>query len=407
MRNVLLLLALTLLSISPAATAQSLEGWPDWVKQNMQNEAKRLKFREVETHDKSFRSKLPGKTTEPEQMEDGWYFTADIKAGVPVECYVFTSARDLATLLDWMAETNVNAVAGNYGEIATRRFYAADSGVVAGMPYLSLEWIYTIEGEEQMLVGFTKVRAATKGERAYVCTHNNLGYRDSMARIFDEFVTNAELADPTPTPFYEEVIRVDMSGPGAGVAHASYRNEETGEVTAFIAEASITAVDPSTISVSDSFTATVTEPDGTMIKSFVITVENGEIASELDLDRNEAGGWMVSGTLQGKEVQFAIDGDVEPASELRQLALAREVFREGATSAEAAVWLPSLDPSQFIVTTMTRDDAEVERQAKMQLGPIAYTGLFDDEGNMYDATVSVGPVNIKIERVWSRGSVLQ
>ncbi len=134
------------LLLTPAATQaqQSLDGWPEWVREQMQDEAKRLKFRQIETSDGSFRSKLPGKTTAPEAMEGGWYMTADIKAGVPVECYVFTSARDLATLLDWMATTNVNAVANNHGQLGTRRFYAADSGAIAGMPYLSLEWIYTI-----------------------------------------------------------------------------------------------------------------------------------------------------------------------------------------------------------------------------------------------------------------------
>ncbi len=220
-------------------------------------------------------------------------------------------------------------------------------------------------------------------------------------------MTSAELDDPTPTPFYEEIITVDMNGPGAGVAYAAYRNEDTGGTTAFIAESSVSAVDASSIAVSDSFSATVTDPDDAIISSFNISVENGEISSELDLERAADGGWTVTGTLQGKEVQFMIDGDVEPASELRQIAMARDVFNEGNTSLDAAVWLPSIDPSQFIVTTMTRDDADVERRAQIQLGPIAYTGLFDDEGNMYDASMNIGPVSIEIERVWSHGSILQ
>ena len=411
MPRTLPLLCLTLLTLllpqSETHAQQSLDEWPDWVREQMQDETKRLEFSEIETQDNRFRSTLPGETTAPQVMEDGWYFTTDIDAGVPVECYVFTSARDLATLLDWMATTNVNAVAGNHGELGTRRFYAADSGAIAGMPYLSLEWIYTIQGQDGLLVGFTKVRAAAKGERAYVCTHNNLGYRDTLTQVFEEFVTNAELDDPTPVPFYEEIITIDMNGPSAGVAYASYSKEETGEVTAYISESSVTAVDASSIAVSDSFSVTITEPDDAIISSFNISVANGEIASELDLERAADAGWTVSGTLQGKEVQFAIDGDVEPISELRQLAMTREVFGEGPASVEAAVWLPSMDPSRFILTTMTRDDAEVERQAKMQLGPIAYTGLFDEEGNMYDATMNIGPVTVRIERIWSRGSVLQ
>ena len=78
----------------------SLEGWPDWVHEAMDTEAKRLKFKRIKTRDDSVRTRLPGKTQAPQAIDDGWYFISDIKAKSPLECYLFTSSRDLASLTD-------------------------------------------------------------------------------------------------------------------------------------------------------------------------------------------------------------------------------------------------------------------------------------------------------------------
>ena len=202
-----------------------------------------LKNRAVATPDNSVRSKLPGKPAKPQPMEDGWYFSSDIKAESPLECYLFTSSRDLATLTDVMAEANIEAVAGSHDRVGNRQVFHTEAGAVAGMPYLALEWLYTVERDSQALVGFTKVRAATKGEKAFVCSHNYLGYRDTLARAFATFVENTTVADDGPEPFYEEIARLDMNGMGTGVTYASYRRDDDGGIRMDTAESSLMPVD--------------------------------------------------------------------------------------------------------------------------------------------------------------------
>ena len=410
MRNHLSLLAiaLVLFTVPSAATAQSLEGWPDWVRDSMQDEIKRLKFRTVETPDGSIRTELPGKSKEPVLNDDVWYFATDIKAGSPVECYLFTSSRDLATLTDAMANANMNAIAGQHGSIGTRRIYFLDGGEIGGNPFLAMEWLYTVQGADQTLVGFTKVRAAAKNDLAYLCAHNNIGYRDTLTRIFEAFVVNARVPGQADAPFYEEIATVDMrgmDGMSGGVIYASYTLDDEGYVRAYIADASLTPVDASTVSTGDSFTVTFTTPDGTMVNAVDVTVENGELVSNMSLERNAEGNWISSGTLQGKDISVELPGDIEPISELQQVTMARELFESDATSIDAKLWVPAIDPTQFLDTKMTRDDADVARQAILTLGPLSYTGRFDEDGNMYDATLAIGPVALDIERIWSRGSI--
>jgi hypothetical protein len=404
-------LLLTLGALLPAAAAHagdpaaSLDGWPAWVHEAMAAEAKRLKFKRVETPDDSVRTRLPGKTEAPQPLDDGWYFISDIKAESPLECYLFTSSRDLATLTDVITEANIEAVAGSHDNVGNRRIFHTEAGEVAGLPYLALEWIYTVEQNGQTMVGFTKVRAATKGERAFVCNHNYLGYRETFARAFDGFVTSTEVGDGTPPPFYEEIATLDMNGPGAGVTYASYTSDDDGDIRLYTAEAAIIPVDPTTITTSDSYTVTFASPDGELINAHEIGVENGEITSNMTLQRNDAGTWISAGTLQGKDLEFEIDGALQPASEWRQMAIARNLFAGDETSASLLVWTPSIDPTRFLDAGMTRDDAEVQRQAILTLGPISYTGRFDTSGNLENADMAIGPMTLRIERIWSQGSL--
>ncbi len=416
MPRTLPLLCLTLLAIMlplPEARAQQpLDAWPDWVQESMQNEVAKLAFSDVDMPDDALTVKLPGKVTPPQAIEGGWYLSTDIGAGVPIECYLIQGARDLATITHTMAQLSSDAVAAQHGEMVERQFHFVDSGEVAGLPFLALEWMYAIRNADgQILVGFTKTRAATKGQRTFVCVHNNLGYRDTFARLFDGFVVNAEVPDTTPTPYYEEIVKVDLNGIGSGIGYAAFYapgTRDEGNLTEIhIIEASLMPVDRSTMMTSDSTSISREDPTGTLASASDFTVENDEWARELHLARDpeKDNDWAVSGTSQGKEIAVTIDGSLEPAGVLRQLEMARDVFAEGATSVDAAVWMPSIDPTTFMPTTMTRDDAETERQAQLQMGPIGYTGLFDEDGNMYEADISIGPVTISIERIWSRGSL--
>lgn len=383
----------------------SLDGWPAWVHEAMATEARRLKFKRIETPDDSVRTRLPGKTSTPEAIDDGWYFVSDIKAESPLECYLFTSSRDLATLTDVIAEANIEAVGGGHDNVGNRRVFHVSAGEVAGLPYLAVEWLYTVEQEGQTMVGFTKVRAATKGERAFVCNHNYLGYRETFANAFAEFVSTTEASNPTPPPFYEEIARLDMNGFGAGVSYVSYTNDEDGDIHMYSAEATIIPVDAATISTSDSYSVTFSTPDGEMINAIKISVENGEVMSNMTLQRNETGNWISAGTLQGKELETEIDGALQPASEWYQMQIARDLFASDETSASLLVWGPNIDPTRLLEASMTRDDAEVERQAVLTLGPVSYSGRFDASGNLESAAMAIGPMSLDIERIWSRGSL--
>jgi hypothetical protein len=382
----------------------TLDNWPEWVQASMADELGKTKLRRVKMPIKTLSVKMPGKPEPAQAIEDGWYFVSDIKAGSPLECYIYTTAMDLASLTSLLAENNIAAVAqGVGGTTGVRNVHYIDAGEVVGLPYLALEWIYTVTTDTQTLVGFTKVRAAVKGDIAFACTHNYLGYRQTFAKAFADFVENAEYEASAPVPYYEEIARLDFNQIGAGTAYLSFTEVEDGNIKMYTAQASIVPVDAATVTVSDSIRITYTKPNGELINSIDVDVENGEISSNVTLQRNDDYDWVSSGTLQGKEISTVLDGSVSPASELRGIMAAHDLFAGDESSVTLNIWEPSADPTRFLQTTYTKDDAETERQAKISLGPLHYVGQFDEFGNIASAVMPMGPMSIIIKRIWSTG----
>ncbi len=407
LRPMLFTVLMTTLLASTVANAQidaSMDSWPEWVRTGMAEEIRKTKLRQVKMPSETIRAKMPGKPEPAQAIEDGWYFAADIKAGSPLECYIYTSAMDLASLTKLLAENNIAAVAqGVGGAVDMRKVHHIDAGEIAGLPYLALEWMYTVTTETQTMVGFTKVRAAVKGDIALACTHNYLGYRETFAKAFSDFVENAEYEASTPSPYYEEIAHLDFGGFGTGIAYYSLTEDEDGDIRMYATEATIIPVDAATIVTGDGIRITYAKPNGDLISAINVDVENGEISNNLRLQRNEDADWVSSGTLQGKEINAVLDGSLSPASEIRSMAAARALFAGDETSVTTDIWEPSADPTQFLPSTLTRDDAEVERQARVSLGPINYLGQFDEYGNAVSAVIPAGPISIRIERVWYTG----
>ena len=383
------------------------DSWPDWVKDAMAQEGKRLKSRRIDVEDEDFTTRLPGKAQPPKPIEDGWYFITDIGSDSPMECYLYETAMDLAFLTDVLAETNIEFIGEQFGEIGNRNVTHVGSGQVDGYPFLALEWMYTVGEPGKTRVANTKVRAAAKHDIALACTHNALGFRETFANAFAMFVESTEYKHDVTEPFYEEIATLDMNQIGAGAMWMSYTLDEDGDTRAYSNESVIIPVSASEIMSSDSVSITYTTPDHEIINAVMVDVEKGEVVNNLTLNRDDNGDWVSAGLLQGKEVSTIIGGTTEPYSELAMLALTREYLAGNEERTAFPMWIPSADPTQFLPVVLRRDAAAEKLTAVVEMGPMEINGRFEEDGNMVHGTMSAGPINMSIDRVWHRGAVWQ
>ena len=403
LRLALSFLAATLLGVGNAQ-AGKMDGWPEFLKEAMAKEARKLKYRSVEAADGAYRFQVAGKPGKPEAFDGGWYVQSDINARVPFECYVFTDEFDLASLTNNVAEINIETNAeANGGVVGNRSVFELDAGAIDGIPYLSLEWVFTVGEAPNALAGFVKVRTAIKNDVALACNHNFLGYRETFANAFAEFVRSAELPDVAMPPYYEEVAIQSLNGQDIGITRVTYARDDEGDSMINMISAALLPLSPSTVGTSDSETVSWSTPGGAVINAYSADIENGELVTEMRLDRDANGDWVSSGFFQGKEIEQVLDGAITPVSEIGQMQAARGLFSGENTDVKFPLWIADADPTQFLEGKIVRGEESETLRGRMELGPLVFDAEFDDDGALIDADIQMGAAQMSVERVWVNG----
>lgn len=385
------------------------QAWPQWLSDAMAQESRKLKASKVKFGDGVVKTRLAGKPAgKPQPIEDGWFIGSDIGSDAPLECWVFTTVVDPASMAANIAELTMQAMAQKYGPVSNRGLYHVDAGAYGSVPYLALEWLYAVGEPPNKRVGLTKVRVAIDQEASFVCAHNSLGYRETFAAAFEQFVRKAEFDDSAATPYYGEVVLQKVGGQAVGISRSSFALDEDGDTRITTIESSLIPVDGATLQTSDTWYVSFSRPDGTLINQQLAKTENGELAMNLSLAPNEEGDWSVSGTFQGKEITGEIDGAEQPMSELGQMLAVRDLMADPERqSATLSVWAPEADPTRFLEADVELDPVRrTDGHGHLKLGALDIAAQFDDSGSLRSGAMQAGATEITLERVWVGGHLL-
>ena len=178
-----------------------------------------------------------------------------------------------------------------------------------------------------------------------------------------------------------------------GATYSSLTLLDNGQFESYSYTTSILPVAPGEIQHSDSYYTEFSAADGTIVDSFVYSIDNGEPSMELALERDATGksdNWTVSGLVQGTPVEIEIPAVDGLKGEMTLLEETRQLFAGDDESIEALVWAPFLDPTSFLPLTFTRDDDEVPYQGIARLGPVEMTTVSDRHASADGAAVFVG-----------------
>jgi hypothetical protein len=150
-------------------------------------------------------------------------------------------------------------------------------------------------------------------------------------------------------------------------------------------------------------------PDGSLINAVNTDVANGELENNLGLKLNE-GSWVVEGEIQGKAVKAKLPKNAQPgtwvaqARELRALMAAPDaVGREHTMN----LWIAE-NPEKLTLakTKLLARQGDKHFTARGEIGSIAADLVLESASGMASAAdLKIGPVQIKLERVFVQGSL--
>lgn len=407
--RVVVTLATLLFTLSLSnANAQESNASPAWLQEAMAKESRKLRSSKIAVGDGFFSSRLAGKSLAgPQAIDGGWYISSDIDTPSPLECWVFSTTIDPATMAANIANVTMQASAQAHGQLGNQSIHYVDAGSYDNAPYLALEWLYTVGEAPKALAGLAKVRVATLNGVTLACAHNFLGYRETFAKAFEEFLRKADVSNGERSHDYEEVLVHKIGEQPVGVSHSTITRDAEGDLEILIVESSLIPVNGSTLSTSDTWHSSFSRADGSLINQISAKSENGALTMQLSLDPLEDGSWLVSGTFQGKEISEEIAEPARPISEVGQMYAVRDLVADDSRSnVTLDVWVPDADPTRFLEASVAMVSGKgKELDGTLMLGPLAIAATFDKSGSLLNGRMQAGQVEMVLERVWVDGAL--
>ncbi len=390
---------------SPAVAETKIDpSWPQWLQEAMAKEHRKVRTRRLSLG--PIETVMPGKITTREDLGDGIYYAvADDKSGAPVQCWFYTEPMDLATSTASISEAVIAATAEQHGPVANRQIFHVGAGAVDGSPFLALEWVYTVGEAPNALVAFSKVRAAERGDGYVICSHSQLGYRDSFAEGFAEVVSNLDVSTDANPPYYSEISVFNLNGIDVGIAYVTMTRDDEGDTGIYTTEAMLMPVSSAELTTSDSTSTSWSTPDGYLINKNYAEGVNGELVTNLSVQFGAEDSWQVEGTFSGKAISADLGAEGNPISILGEMLTVRSLMQNpDANRADVVSWIPTADPTTFTPVSIVLDD-EVPGTGTVTIGPLQAAGEFDENGSMSRGTIDMGVVKLLVKRAFVSGEI--
>lgn len=389
-------------------------GDPDWFDRLLARTTEPLPEVEVGPEDGFFRATIPAKLLKPVQAFDGYYLlTFDYGPGPQsfAECYVYADALDLAGTLVLVSETVFELVAENFGPIEAKAVHGIDAGAIGATPYMGLAWLYRARGDGgkgDAVAGQAKHWMAMKQGRGLYCQSTALGYDAALFNVFRTLVATLEYAEPLGDGVhYAEIARARIGDKVIGVAHNQHRIDEDGDIEVREALSILVPIDAQTVVSSDAIRLDYSNLAGEMVARVEVKAEHGEVVTHLNLARDEANEWIVSGVFKGKDLEanlgaVALRSHFGERLDLRRFLETAEVDRSIAFS----TWTADLDPTRLIDSTWTYRGREKSGvRWRVEAGSMAFDVVSTEGMELRTMVMPMGGADMTIEQVYAEGDV--
>lgn len=373
--------------------------FPEWFQNDMQRELTISDSSTITIDALEVIGKVPGKATLAESGDGYWYYLIDIGTGSPLECYSFTSFDGPANSLYAVVEVGLSGVEElNKKTLSGQYNMAIDTGVINNTPFLSLDTLYILDGEnKERVTGLIKGLSAETEQSLQVCMHNELGYRDSFYRVFESFVKLFQKSHPGST-FFEPVFRLSFNGIPIGFGYESHSVDQDGDIKTHTKTALLTPVDASNVSRTDGVDISWSTAEGALINASTHTIENSTLNSQFDLSQSE-GKWQVAGEMQGKPVSAVLSHEGALLSDYGSYLVSLDLLDSEQGQVSQSMWVAEADPVTVTEVSFSKITDNEEANLKMDMGPFALQFLSDNKGILRKGSMAQGPVTLDIELI--------
>ncbi len=380
---------------------------PDWLQTLRAREAAPMRPEAFESPDGFFRARVPARLAAPVEREaDTWRVRLDAGASSAIDCWVHSDSLDLAASVAAMSEAAFQAVAQNSGEIELRSVDHVDAGAFAASPFLAIDWLYRIEGDEGPRLGQVKHLALNRRGRGIYCLHDEIGYAETFRRVVAGLAASIRYAEPAPRPYFSQVSTLAIRGMRVGVEYTTLLRDAEGDTRVDTRTSLLVPIDGQTLQTSDSLGVEFARPDGALINQVHVALANGDLVSHLELDPHPDGHWAVSGTFQTKPLSAQIQASRPPTSWLGEALALRETLARGGREITLGRWVPQADPTRLLEQTLSIGAplGPDRFAATLAVADLRADLVVERSGSVASGSIEMGLASLEIERVYVDGA---
>jgi hypothetical protein len=288
-----------------------------------------------------------------------------------------------------------------------QRIAGLDAGAVGDRPYLYAQVVGTAHSDGEAALYQAKFFFAPLRFGAIHCVHLGLGYATTVRRVLSGLLGSLEFApqaDEAP-PAYHEVTLTRLGPLTCGFNETRFYQRSDGGWGAVLRSVLVAPQSPSEAVGMDQLRVTSADANGVVERAASDSLADGQRIFSLELERAPLGfEYAVSGELQGKPV----DDTLAARAPLRDdVSLARQIAAgTNGGSWSMPQWMPELLPLQPVDVKVTCPprDARDDVTCDVNAGTLHFQAEIDRNGMTRSATVDTGKVEMKIERVFARGT---
>ena len=386
---------------------------PAWLVEARAKEGKPMKDTSIRSTDGWLEARVPAKLLGKVKLDEGAYQIAlDIDSPTPVNCEVIRDGFDSAALLRATLDLTLKEVEPIQGKITRRSIETIDSGVLGSSPFLAANWIYLTDDGKGPKLGALKHIVAHKFGHGIYCSHLEVGYTKTFREVVTRLVDSLTMpwAEGMAEPYFVDISTFAIRDARVGYVAVSLTKDADGDTKVISQSAILAPAAGGDVSANDSFEVQWARPDGSLINSSSLDAQNGETESDLSLKQAEDGTWRVEGTFQGKQLNEPVAGQGPPGSALSQMLARRKLLAAPnpvGTEFTAPYWI-SDNPTSFNDWTVKVTSAlDSDRfSAQESIAGIRFDAIIErSTGTGVSATLELGPVSMRVERVFLRGAL--
>ncbi len=333
-----------------------------------------------------------------ENLEEYYYVSIPISTQQPVECLVYKDDIDPASSLK-------NIMTEMLAELPQNRILDVDAGTFQHMPYLSQESLYITN----KMAGTLKGMVIAESPAPIICFHDEVGYRETFKKTASSLATSLKISGVGANQWqYSEVAIWQIKDMRVGFTVNQIAKHDKGDATSYTFTSMIIPRSESESMSMDSYDVTHENSSGLLLEGIYVDVENGEIQHSIELTRANDGSYRAKGEFQGKKINSVVSKNMKLAGtyhQTRALIKAAQSKVADIRSLSFDSYAPSANPVKpmKVVLKPTGNTVEQMPEYDLNFSGINATGTVDRHG-VNRMTLLMGPIEMKVSRVYSQGS---